>query len=929
MKLNFPLKTVDLKGWQNATQHYEINKQSKGGWYPVGMNNMWHSGIHLDGTHPVHAVADGFMIAYRVTDYQIKPEDTETYKQKVKNKETEKTIIDHPLSNNFVLTKHIFNLPEGNAFTFYSLFMHLAPLKELDEGQKKALSIFHKNRITVKNFPNSDGRGLILFNYEGQEIAIMPKGSIAYAKKEDARGIPQWAVKSNFTLVTFNFYGKRFNGLANLNGKADEITEGYKITTVEAKNSRKNGLSIKKDAFPSAEVIDIAPIGAELFFEHPEEVADENSNVIIPADNQYHKKIVGYKFDNTFEAVKGYVDIHEEHLVVDKYYEPELDSIVNCNVEISKGDVVGWSSGDGSSADKKTVHFEIFIASQTDFEALKDYTTAQIQKNNDLKNAPLLQLDNLIVKGDVKAAYDRGRDLTYINKILKNTFPKEGGELKDISVEQAKDVDHISSLLNRSVAKHYSEWVSPSEESEKDSILEVLKNLLFAPQFTAYKQLFFGSLAFWHQLRDSTGGSFPDEAYFFHPIKFIEHLKLISEIPRLTVYNYDFPLPMQTCVDDVNSDVLTHKSCYQHQMKSMPYFKGELSVKIENQKKILTKYMRPFYTSLPEDQELHNAIFFGKLDTKEAENETVTKLGGDYSYLYNYTSSNGDGFQSDANSDALKISFENPTDDYQEKVFFIQSTETLVSILSEGTHHLDHLTDDAVEFLSKAMRGSNLPPILLEVFKAGAITENRKFLKEMLFNGKLNVRIDPITGKTLITFKGSHWLRKHMTNRWYLSHRPEVSVISVYADLASRSKSGVWKGVKSGFKSNAMAFIIVGAIDIFEYVACEDEGKVITDLLVDLGVDFVKVMVAGFMGFIAGAAVILLAASAPVWAVVAAGIAVGIAVGVGLDLIDDEAEISKTLKEKMREIKEDIEKTPEYNNFLDQLSNLLGFYLFS
>ncbi len=269
MKLNFPLKTNDLTEWQDATRHFEINKAGQGGWFPVGLNNMWHSGIHLDGNHPVHAVADGFLIAYRVTKNQIKPEDTEKYKQKVRNKETEQTIIDHPLSNNFVLTRHVFKPPEGDEFTFYTVFMHLIPLEELNNDQKKALSIFHMNRIKVKNFPDQDGRGLILFNREGKEIAIMPKGSVAQAKLEDARGIPDWAIKAGFETVSFNFYGEQFTGLAKFAGKADKTIDGYKITTIEAKNNRKNGLSIKKDALSSSEVIDIAPVGPNCFLSIP------------------------------------------------------------------------------------------------------------------------------------------------------------------------------------------------------------------------------------------------------------------------------------------------------------------------------------------------------------------------------------------------------------------------------------------------------------------------------------------------------------------------------------------------------------------------------------------------------------------------------------------------------------------------------------
>ena len=79
MSLNYPLKSDNLKKWRNATEHYKLNEQGiqeaeshiKGGWFPVGLNNFWHGGIHLDGERPVHAIEDGQIVAYRITDNLI------------------------------------------------------------------------------------------------------------------------------------------------------------------------------------------------------------------------------------------------------------------------------------------------------------------------------------------------------------------------------------------------------------------------------------------------------------------------------------------------------------------------------------------------------------------------------------------------------------------------------------------------------------------------------------------------------------------------------------------------------------------------------------------------------------------------------------------------------------------------------------------
>ena len=73
MKLNFPLKKEDLKGWRNATEHCKADLKSTGGWFPVGVNLFYHGGCHIDGNHPVHAITDGRLVAYRVTKKSIDP----------------------------------------------------------------------------------------------------------------------------------------------------------------------------------------------------------------------------------------------------------------------------------------------------------------------------------------------------------------------------------------------------------------------------------------------------------------------------------------------------------------------------------------------------------------------------------------------------------------------------------------------------------------------------------------------------------------------------------------------------------------------------------------------------------------------------------------------------------------------------------------
>ncbi|CAM2197648.1 Predicted chitinase [Paraburkholderia kururiensis] len=81
------------------------------GIYPVAADRSWHCGAHLapDVHGPVHAIADGEVVAYRVCQHAM----------------------DEGNGNaGFVLLKHSTETGDGRTLTFYSLYMHLLPLAE-------------------------------------------------------------------------------------------------------------------------------------------------------------------------------------------------------------------------------------------------------------------------------------------------------------------------------------------------------------------------------------------------------------------------------------------------------------------------------------------------------------------------------------------------------------------------------------------------------------------------------------------------------------------------------------------------------------------------------------------------------------------------------------------------------------------------------
>jgi hypothetical protein len=87
------------------------------GVYPIAFDRRWHCGSHLaptDQTEPVRAIADGDVIAYRVSKNAITDGQVASDGSPILNSNT-----------GFVLLKHVTDTDDGRTITFYSLYMHL------------------------------------------------------------------------------------------------------------------------------------------------------------------------------------------------------------------------------------------------------------------------------------------------------------------------------------------------------------------------------------------------------------------------------------------------------------------------------------------------------------------------------------------------------------------------------------------------------------------------------------------------------------------------------------------------------------------------------------------------------------------------------------------------------------------------------------
>jgi hypothetical protein len=251
-----------------------------------------------------------------------------------------------------------------------------------------------------------------------------------------------------------------------------------------------------------------------------------------------------------------------------------------------------------------------------------------------------------------------------------------------------------------------------------------------------------------------------------------------------------------------------------------------------------------------------------------------------------------------------------------ESVIILQGDGTSPQDAVEGVHDVNSIGEELLKWLQIQLLGSNLPPLFKDLAELGSISEKRAFLKDVFFGGKF--RIEKIKGKWHVIFKGYPGLRTFLTTPIYQVTNPKVNVIQMYVNAATRettiSKAG--QAIKSASKGNLISFIIVGFIDVGEFIHAVQKGEKkpgdwFSDLVVDLGMDFAKVMVAGYVSVLAGTAIVAgaaaLAISAPVWLVVGGAIVVGVAVGFGLDWLDEKMGLTVGLKSVAKRAQQFIE----------------------
>jgi predicted chitinase len=226
-----------LKNWchpfkdeRNPLQQLTHLANATAGYYPLGVNGLWHGGVHFDsGTAEglkqqsnVHCLADGEVVAYRI-DRELPK--TTYYNHKI--------IVNKPYSRNFVLVRHRLQAPKIENSTdtppsliFYSLYMHLQEWENYEKAPALARPAFWPERhlrvradVSNARAGTSAPRGLIVINRPADgapmhHLDLLPPGTPVtvsgdgkYRKLEHSRG-PASLCNSDGTLqgyIAFRF----------------------------------------------------------------------------------------------------------------------------------------------------------------------------------------------------------------------------------------------------------------------------------------------------------------------------------------------------------------------------------------------------------------------------------------------------------------------------------------------------------------------------------------------------------------------------------------------------------------------------------------------------------------------------------------------------------------------------------------------------
>ena len=345
MKFEYPTDSGNssfLKGASNTM-----------GFYPVGVLNNWHGGIHIEwGTRKIRSVADGYIIAYRLPEKSIRIE-----KEAGENKEKKK----YSYSNGFILIRHQYVSPRGQLLAFYSLYNHLLPKEEYKEREIPAC--YNEYEVKSASRPKVGIRIWMDNTKNDGRSYFVPKGYIVTVVPDKKAG-----EGGNFEK------GAEYKWVTAKNLQGDVIAEGYiKIGSTYVDVVEEGCYKVKHS-------------GAKKQDEELEVWQDKECTVLLCLLSP-GSKVKVTMYDSNLAEVSvgdktGYVKKPKDNLEAGWESGIKNDEICKCMIPVKAGEFIGFSGPYGceESPDYRTAHIEVFTDDKKNLDRFLNNECAEGKK---------------------------------------------------------------------------------------------------------------------------------------------------------------------------------------------------------------------------------------------------------------------------------------------------------------------------------------------------------------------------------------------------------------------------------------------------------------------------------------------------------------------------------------------------------------------
>lgn len=206
-----------------------------------------------------------------------------------------------------------------------------------------------------------------------------------------------------------------------------------------------------------------------------------------------------------------------------------------------------------------------------------------------------------------------------------------------------------------------------------------------------------------------------------------------------------------------------------------------------------------------------------------------------------------------------------------------------------GAAGLSAATGGGVDF---TIGGTGTVPLIVDLRKLLASNEFKSFLRQVVkitTSGRLVKIFRNVQGKLIAAFPGTASMRDILRYTGV-----KLSVMGGAVKGSSTWRAGA-KVVARGIP--VLSYVIVGAIDVVEWMALPDEERTLANLAGQLIPDMAKVAISSIVGGLALGAVVFF--GGPVLVAMAVGIGVGVFAGILLDTLDSAFGVTDAIKREL------------------------------